>query len=123
MKSVFIFSLSLCLAWIATLTPSSAFSSEVREFEATAVEINGSKFWLPSTIYVKKGDTVKIHLSNIIPAKKNNIHGFKIPDFNVEALVDEKGKDVEFVANKTGIFKIICHLHPTHKGGQLVVVE
>jgi plastocyanin len=105
---------------LSSLAYTGANAGEVRQFDATAVEINGVKFWLPSTLYVKKGDTVKIHLVSVIPGK-NNIHGFKISEFNVEALVDEKGKDVEFVADKSGIYKIFCHLHPAHKGGQLIV--
>jgi hypothetical protein len=61
---------------------------------------------------------------NQIPGKKNNIHGFKIPAFNIEELVEPgKDKNVEFVANKAGIFPVLCHLHPTHIGGQIVISE
>jgi len=31
-------------------------------------------------------------------------------------------KEVEFVADKVGIFPTICQLHPAHVGGQLVVL-
>ena len=85
-----------------------------------------------SKLKLKKGDTVKIHAISKIGGK-NNIHGFAIDEFRVQALVDDKGlvdskgnhtdQDIEFVANKTGIFPIRCHLHPAHVGGQLVVLE
>lgn len=53
----------------------------------------------------------------------NNIHGFKLPAFNVEALADAKGKDAEFLADQTGKFPFHCHLHPAHVGGNVTVEE
>ncbi len=115
----------------STLTYSKAFA-ETRTFQAIAVEISGTKFWLPSTMIVKKGDTVKIHAVSKIPGK-NNIHGFQINDFKINALADDQGllddkgkhseNDIEFVASKAGIFTIRCQLHPAHIGGQLVVLD
>ena len=87
------------------------------------VEYEGAKIWVPSTIVAKKGDKVKIKLINNVPSDPNQ-HGYKIAAFNVEAVVTRgEPKTVEFVADKAGIFPIICQLHPAHVGGQLLVIE
>jgi plastocyanin len=114
--------LSLALAAFTT-TPAFA---ETHTIQMAALELGGkpgegTKIWIPSNITVKKGDTVKIHAVSKIPGK-NNIHGLAIDAFKVEALVEAKGMDIEFVADKAGIFPIRCHLHPAHIGGQLVVL-
>lgn len=101
---------------------SSAYAAGTQELQIAAVEINGTKFWFPSTIIAKKGDTVKIHAVSKIGGK-NNIHGFAIDAFKIQALVGEKTTEIEFVADKAGIFPIRCHLHPAHIGGQLLVTE
>lgn len=119
MIRLFCLGFALCLNFA---TASTALSGETRSFQEVAVEINGTKFWFPSVITVKKGDLVKIHLVSKIGGQ-NNIHGFAIDQFKVEALADDKGKDIEFTATKAGIFPIRCHLHPAHVGGQLVVLE
>ena len=129
--------------------PANAFA-ETREFIVNAVEKNNAekiktKYWLPATFTVKKGDTVVFHLKNKIKGP-NNIHGFAIKDYGIAVLVDGQGivknkdankdahkdahkdakdqeKDVKFIADKVGEFDIKCHLHPAHVGGQLVVQE
>lgn len=106
----------------AILSAPFAHAADTINIHEAAVEVNGVKFWFPSQIFAKKGDKVKIHLDNHIPGK-NNIHGFAIDTYKVEALVDSKGKEIEFVADKAGIFPIRCQLHPGHVGGQLVVLE
>jgi nitrosocyanin len=100
---------------------SNAYSQD-RLIQEVAVEINGVKFWVPSTIVVKKGDKVKIHAVSKVPGA-GSVHGFAIDAFKAEIVADEKGKDVEFVADKAGIFPFRCHLHAPHVGGQLVVLE
>ncbi|MGZ3698472.1 MAG: cupredoxin domain-containing protein [Bdellovibrionota bacterium] len=108
----------LILAFLSSL---SAFA-ENRSFRADAVEIDGTKFWLPSSFTVKKGDKVKIHIVSKVPGP-NSVHGFAIDDYKVQEVADTKGKDIEFVADKAGIFPIRCHLHEAHIGGQLIVLE
>jgi nitrosocyanin len=95
---------------------------ETREFHAVTVEIAGTKFWIPSTFIVNKGDTVKLHLVAKVPGP-NNVHGFAVDAYKIQAVADEKGTTVEFVADKAGIFPVRCQLHPPHIGGQLVVME
>jgi nitrosocyanin len=96
--------------------------ADTRTVNVNAVEIDGVKFWLPSTIVVKKGDTVKIHATSKVPGA-NSVHGFKIEGYQVEEVADSKGKDIQFTADKAGIFPFSCQLHPAHVGGQLVVLE
>jgi len=122
----------------------SAFAAETREFDIEAVQLNKVKYWRPTEaavkkgaqfspkdgvkFTVKKGDTVILHPVSKIEGP-NNIHGFAIDEFKVEALADDKGlvkykgKEIKFVADKVGDFKIRCHLHPAHVGGQLTVTE
>ena len=97
--------------------------AETQTINVVALEVNDTKIWIPSVILAKKGDTVKIHAINKIPGQ-NKVHGFAIDQFKIQALVmTDKPTDLEFVANKAGIFPIRCHLHPAHVGGQLLVTE
>src|SRR5262249_1879779 len=82
------------------LSSASAFA-ETKEFDVYAVEINKTKYWLPSEVSqkkgaefsldkgaqftVKKGDTVVFHPVSKIQGA-NNIHGFAIKEYNVSAL-------------------------------------
>ena len=133
------------LSFVCLSTSLTVFA-DTKEFFVNAVEINKTKYWLPADLKidqkdphfkvkegagdftVKKGDTVVFHLLSKIGGA-NNIHGFAIDEFKVEALVDDKGlvksheKTVKFVADKAGTFKIRCQLHPAHVGGHLIVAE
>jgi len=92
-------------------------------FTSVNVEYEGTRIWLPATFIVRKGDKVQIQLINDMPSEPDN-HGFAIPHFGIaETVYRGKPKTVEFTADKAGIFPIQCHLHPTHVGGQLVVLE
>ena len=91
-------------------------------FTVVNVEYEGSKLWLPGTITVKKGTKVTLKLVNNVPADPAQ-HGFAIPAYNVAELVTRgEPKTVEFIADKAGVFPIICQLHPAHVGGELVVL-
>jgi len=92
-------------------------------FTVVNIEYEGSKIWTPATLVVKKGSLVKVKLVNNVASDPNQ-HGFAIPAYNIaETVVRGEPKTVEFTADKPGIFPIICHLHPPHVGGQLVVLE
>jgi nitrosocyanin len=111
------------VSMIALSLSLSAFAG-TQTIKETAVEINGVKFWFPSNITVKKGDIVKIHLVSKVPGDASKAtHGFAIDAYKVQEVVDASGKDVEFKADKAGIFPIRCQLHPGHVGGQLIVLE
>ena len=93
------------------------------DFTVVNVEFEGTKMFVPATLVVHKGDTVKIKILNNVKSEPPN-HGFAISDFKVEAVVNRgEEKTVEFTADKAGIFSIKCHLHPAHVHGQLVVQE
>jgi nitrosocyanin len=101
---------------------SSAAPAAEHSIQAATVEASGVKFWVPSTIVVRKGDKVKISAAIRTPEAAGP-HGFAIDAFKVQEVVDAKGKSIEFVADKAGIFPLRCHLHPAHIGGQLVVLD
>ncbi len=101
----------------ATATPAASMT-----FTIVNVEYEGTKMWLPGTLVVKKGTKVTVNLVNKVASDPNQ-HGFKIPDYNVEAIVNRgEPKTVEFTADRVGIFPIICQLHPAHVGGELIVL-
>lgn len=111
----------IVLATLA-ITAQSAVAAD-RIFSSVNIEYEGTKVWVPSTFIVQKGDKVRITLINKVPSDPPE-HGFAIPNFGIAEVVKRgEPKTVEFVADKTGIFPIQCHLHPAHLGGQLVVVE
>ena len=94
-----------------------------RSFTLVNIEYEGSKIWVPSTLVVREGDTVRIKLINNVPGDPNQ-HGFAIPALNVQVVVTRGTPEtVEFVANKEGVYDIVCQLHPAHVGGQLVVLD
>lgn len=94
--------------------------SASKEFTLVSVEIDQTKFWLPSTIEVMKGDHVKLHLKNMVPGKSP--HGFELKSFNISEVIEPgQEKTVEFDASTPGIYSYICQLHAAHVGGQLVV--
>lgn len=89
----------------------------VREFSITA------KQWefVPDAIAVKKGDTVRLSVKSVDVS-----HGMAIPDFGVnEVLQPGKTVNIEFVADKAGVFSFFCSVQcgSGHTGmrGSLVV--
>ena len=94
-----------------------------RQFTVVAIESEGSKFWLPGTLIVKRGDKVKINLVNSIKSEPNT-HGYAIEAYGIREVVARgEPKTVTFTADKSGIFTIYCQQHPKHIGGQLLVLE
>ena len=94
-----------------------------RDITVVNIEFEGSKVWVPATLVVKKGEKVRLKLINKVKSDPN-VHGFAIDDFGVKVDVyRDKPETVEFKADNAGLFKIWCHLHPAHLGGQLLVLE
>ena len=107
----------------AMVLSAAAVYAEDMQFTVVNVEYEGTKIWLPATLVVHKGDKVKIKLINNVKADPNQ-HGYKIAAFNVESVVTRgEPQNVEFTADKAGIFPITCQLHPPHIGGELVVLD
>ncbi len=108
---------------VALARPAAAAEPATVSYTVVNIEYEGSKIWVPGTIVVKKGTKVTIKLINNVKSDPNQ-HGFAIPGYNVAAIVNRgEPQTVEFVADKAGIFPIICQLHPAHVGGELVVLE
>ncbi len=100
-----------------------ASADSPHEFTVVNIEYEGTKVFVPSTLVVHKGDTVKIKVINNIKSEPPN-HGFAIPDFKIEEVVNRgETKTVEFTADKAGVFDINCQLHPAHVHGQLIVLQ
>ena len=111
------------LAAVCVFSAGAKAEEKVDQFTVVNVEYEGTKIWLPATLVVHKGDKVKIRLINNVKSDPNQ-HGFAIPAYNVAVVVTRgEPNNVEFVADKAGIFPINCQLHPAHVGGQLVVLE
>lgn len=86
------------------------------------VIVTGSNFkFQPSTIMVKKGDTVKITFKN-----SGGFHNFTIDEFNVATKQIGTGSEatVQFTADKVGTFEYYCSVG-NHRQmgmrGQLIV--
>jgi nitrosocyanin len=120
----------LALMWLMVIgcsmlmtSSSVALAQSVREVTLVNIEFEGSKIWVPGPIVVEKGDIVKIKAINNVKSDPA-VHGLAIPAYGIELVVNAgKPESIEFKADKAGIFPIGCHLHPTHVGTQLVVLE
>jgi nitrosocyanin len=105
----------------AVLFPTASVAGE-RSFTVANVEYEGTRAFLPSVLIVQKGDKVKVRVLNNIPSDPNQ-HGFAIHEFGVEKVVTRgEPEEIEFVAEREGLFPITCHLHPAHLGGQILVL-
>jgi nitrosocyanin len=108
---------------VASALPVSGQSPAEREITVVNIEFEGTKVWVPAIIVAKKGEKVRVKMINKVKSDPN-VHGFAIPDFNVKVDVyRDKPETVEFTADKAGLFRIWCHLHPAHLPGQLLVLE
>lgn len=96
----------------------------VREFKSVNIEVKGNKIWTPSVFIVKKGEQVRITLINTAPS---GVHAFTIEGYGVDVAVNNaegaNTKTASFTADKAGLFRIYCSMHPAHVGGQLLVLE
>ena len=95
-------------------------AAESKKFTLINVLLEGTKIWLPSTLVVQQGDEVELTLIN----KLDEPHGFKIEDFGIEEVVQPKAQTtVKFTASKAAAHSYICHIHPPHVGGQILVLN
>jgi nitrosocyanin len=125
MRNIIAASFVIAVAVAAYAVETKAPAAAVREFKSVNIEVKGNKIWTPSFFVVKKGDKVKITLINTAPS---GVHAFEIEGIpGTAATVDNKEgantKVVEFTADKAGIYRIFCPMHPGHVGGQLLVLE
>jgi heme/copper-type cytochrome/quinol oxidase subunit 2 len=94
-------------------------ASEAKKFTLINVIFDGTKIWLPSSLMVQQGEEIELTLIN----KLDEPHGFKIAAFGVEDIVPPKAQmTVRFRASQVGPHPYICHIHPPHIGGQILVL-
>jgi nitrosocyanin len=100
-----------------------AQAQAVKEVTLVNFEFEGTKVWIPGAVVVKKGDTVQLKAINNVKSEPP-VHGLAIDAYGIKKEVNVgKPENVEFKADKAGIFPIYCHLHPAHISTQLVVLE
>ncbi len=105
---------------VLILAGSHGAAAESKKFTVINVLLDGTKIWLPSTLVVQQGDEVELTLIN----KLDEPHGFKIEDFGIEEIVQPKAQTtVKFTAARPGPHGYICHIHPPHVGGQMLVLN
>ena len=108
------------LLLVLMLGAGDAAAAEPKKFTLINVALDGTKIWLPSSLVVHQGEEVELTLIN----KLDDPHGFKIEDFGVEEVVQPKAQmTVTFTASRTGAHSYICHLHPPHLGGNILVLS
>lgn len=82
------------------------------------IEVNGDtvEIWMsvqrshftPDNFEVKKGQTVKIHLTNV-ETTPDATHGFAMPRYNINISIDPgEVVNTEFVADEEGVFALYC---------------
>ena len=108
------------LLTVLLLGAGSAPAAEPQKFTLINVVLDGTKIWLPSSLMVHQGDEVELTLIN----KLEDPHGFKIEEVGIEEVVQPQAQlTVRFTASQPGVHRYLCHLHPPHIGGQLLVLS
>jgi len=114
------------LSWLVVLLlvlmlgAGDAAAAERKKFTLMNVVLDGTKIWLPSSLMVHQGDDVELTLIN----KLDEPHGFKIAEVGIEEVVQPKAQTtVTFTASQPGAHSYICHIHPPHIGGQMLVLS
>jgi len=65
-------------------------------------------FFAPDVIRVNRGDTVKVHITNI-EQTRDELHGFAINEYNLNLVIDPgETKSVTFKADKPGVYAFYC---------------
>ena len=108
------------LLLVLMLGAGDAAAAEPKKFPLINVVLDGTKIWLPSSLMVQQGDEVELTLIN----KLDDPHGFKIEDVGIEEVVQPKAQmTIKFTASQTGAHSYICHIHPPHIGGNILVLS
>ena len=108
------------LLTVLLLGAGDAAAAEPTKFTLINVVLDGTKIWLPSSLMVRQGEEVELTLIN----KLDEPHGFKIEDLGIEEVVPPKAQmTVKFTAAQPGAHRYLCHIHPPHLGGQMLVLS
>ena len=108
------------LLLVLMLGAGDAAAAAPKKFTLITVVLDGTKIWLPSSLMVHQGEEVELTLIN----KLEDPHGFKIAEVGIEEVVQPKAQTtVKFTASQPGAHSYICHIHPPHIGGQILVLS
>ena len=81
--------------------------------------VGDKNVFIPSTIVVAAGKPHTLSIFNTT----DKPHGMSIPAAEImEVLPDQVEHEVKLPALEAGIYPIVCHLHPAHRGATLLVV-
>jgi plastocyanin len=95
-------------------------AAEPKKFTLINVVLDGTKIWLPSSLMVHQGEEVELTLINTL----EDPHGFQIAEVGIAEVVQPKAQiTVRFTASQPGAYSYLCHLHPPHLGGQMLVLR
>ena len=108
------------LLLVLMLGAGDAAAVEPKKFTLINVVLDGTKIWLPSSLMVHQGEEVELTLIN----KLEDPHGFQIAAVGIAEVVQPKAQTtVKFTTSQTGTHSYICHIHPPHIGGQILVLS
>ena len=95
-------------------------AAEPKKFTFIPVVLDGTKIWFPSSLMVYQGEDVELTLIN----KLEDPHGFPIAEVGLTEVVQPQAQiTVRFTAAQPGAYSYLCHLHPPHLGGQMLVLR
>jgi heme/copper-type cytochrome/quinol oxidase subunit 2 len=98
----------------AVITPETA-QGAVKEFSMTSYFDADGKWFSLKEISVKKGDTVRIKVTNT-----KGTHDFNIDEYSIKQMTPLDVETViEFVADKAGVFEYYCSMPGHRAGGQV----
>lgn len=125
--------LAIFAASLSIIDNINSYNPQTRDiylFSQVDENIDEEKFGIPpdqfslGSIVVNKGDTVRIHFTNLEPVETQEHHTFTLSAYNIDADINA-GEDtiIEFTATETGIFEYVCTYHEPTMTGQLVVLN
>lgn len=110
--------------FLAALFATSVFAAKARRIEIETKLVDGTVYWSPERIEVKRGERIEI-VANHKLTGGFDFHGLYIPELDVAEQVD---RNVEKKVTRTvpknlepGEYKLGCQFHPAHVAATLVV--
>ena len=129
--AIFAASFSLMDEATGSINPYNPQTRDIYLFSQVDENIDEEKFGIPpdqfslGSIVVNKGDTVKIHFTNLEPVETQEHHTFTLfAPYAIDADINA-GEDtiIEFTATEAGVFEYVCTYHEPTMSGQLVVLD
>ena len=97
------------------------YASDLQVVQVTSSNVQGKNVYIPSTLVVTSGATVKLSVFNTTDTP----HGFSIAGLGIEEVLPvQKEHEIELTNLQGGnVYRIHCQLHPPHRSGTLVVLH